>query len=106
MIHGCPYLPGDKRIQLGLRADNEVMALVGPENLIRDVCPVWRSAVDIIMTSGVQGRIAVSSLVQVSGVKRSGGECRCDRVGQAWVNVVRADTQRGNLPKFTSIPHE
>eukprot|EP00959_Pyramimonas_sp_CCMP1952_P334588 7006751-Pyramimonas_sp.AAC.2 len=57
MVQGCPYVPGDKHIQSGLRVDAEVLILVSLKNLIRDGIQVWRSANDIIMTSGVQGRI-------------------------------------------------
>eukprot|EP00959_Pyramimonas_sp_CCMP1952_P427426 8951763-Pyramimonas_sp.AAC.1 len=65
MIQGCPYLPGDKRIQSGLRTDAEVLILVGLGNLIRYS----------ILTSGVKGRIAVSSLVRLIGVKHNEDQC-------------------------------
>eukprot|EP00959_Pyramimonas_sp_CCMP1952_P345246 7230206-Pyramimonas_sp.AAC.1 len=54
MIHGCPYLPGGQHIQLGIRADAEVLILISLKNLICGSIPVWRSANDIIFTSGVE----------------------------------------------------
>eukprot|EP00959_Pyramimonas_sp_CCMP1952_P331926 6950427-Pyramimonas_sp.AAC.1 len=82
MIHGCPYLLGDGRIQSGLRMDSEVLIPVRLQNLIRDRIPVWRSANGINLTSGVRGRIPVSSLVQLIGIKRSRDRCVHDRIGQ------------------------
>eukprot|EP00959_Pyramimonas_sp_CCMP1952_P107022 2236945-Pyramimonas_sp.AAC.1 len=46
-VHGCSYLPGDNRIQYGLRMDSEVLVMVCLKNLIRSKIPVWRSANDI-----------------------------------------------------------
>eukprot|EP00959_Pyramimonas_sp_CCMP1952_P097317 2034426-Pyramimonas_sp.AAC.1 len=71
----------EKRIQSGQRADTEAMVLVRRGNLIRDGIPVWRSASDMIMTSGVKGRIPVSSLVKFIGIKHRGERVH-NRVGQ------------------------
>eukprot|EP00959_Pyramimonas_sp_CCMP1952_P411550 8624058-Pyramimonas_sp.AAC.1 len=103
MIHGCPYLPGDGRIQSGLRVDSEGLILVSLKNLFRDNAPVCRSANDIIMTSGVNGRIPVSSLVQLIGIQHSTVLRTDDRLGQTWVNELQVDTQRGGPPAKVQV---
>eukprot|EP00959_Pyramimonas_sp_CCMP1952_P110271 2307197-Pyramimonas_sp.AAC.1 len=49
---GCLSLPGDDRIQQGLRIYSEVLVTVGLKNPLRDCISMWRSASDIIMTAG------------------------------------------------------
>ena len=100
-IHGCPYLPGDDRIHSGLRPDSEVILMISLSTLIRDGYKVWRSANDIVMTSGAQGRIPVDSIIQMIGVKHH-PDCKYDRTGQIWgwpkhkPHVTSGDEVRGN----------
>ena len=82
-IHGCPYLPGDDRIQSGLRPDSEVILMISVSQLVRDKIPVWRSANDIVMTKGQQGRIPVGYIIQMIGIKHN-AKYRHDRTGQVW----------------------
>jgi len=96
MIHGCPYLPGDARIQSGLRPDSEVIIMISLKELLRNNIRVWRSANDIVMTSGAQGRIPVSMFVQIIGVKNV-QKYKYDRSGQVWLNNTYVDPGRGNL---------
>eukprot|EP00959_Pyramimonas_sp_CCMP1952_P298344 6240539-Pyramimonas_sp.AAC.1 len=59
------------------------------------------------MTSGVNGRITVRSLVQlIGGIKHNVDQCARDRVGQAWVNDLYAcaQTRRGGRPRFNCVP--
>eukprot|EP00959_Pyramimonas_sp_CCMP1952_P200954 4202842-Pyramimonas_sp.AAC.1 len=67
-VHACPYLPGDNRIQSGLRVDSEVFMLVSMNNLCRDNMAIWRSANDIIMSAGLCGRIPATHIVQLIGI--------------------------------------
>eukprot|EP00959_Pyramimonas_sp_CCMP1952_P180115 3766718-Pyramimonas_sp.AAC.1 len=50
-VHACPYVPGDNRIQFGLRVDFEVLIMVRLKNLLRDDMAMRRSANDIIMSA-------------------------------------------------------
>eukprot|EP00959_Pyramimonas_sp_CCMP1952_P411809 8629585-Pyramimonas_sp.AAC.1 len=56
-VHACPYLPGNNRIQSGLRVDSEVLIMVSLKNLPRDSTVIWRSANDTIASAGWSGRI-------------------------------------------------
>eukprot|EP00959_Pyramimonas_sp_CCMP1952_P173580 3627139-Pyramimonas_sp.AAC.1 len=67
-VRGCPHFPGDNRIQSGLRMDSEVLILISLKNLIRDKIQVWRSANDIVMTAGREGRIPPTHIVQLVGI--------------------------------------
>eukprot|EP00959_Pyramimonas_sp_CCMP1952_P086523 1809829-Pyramimonas_sp.AAC.1 len=80
-LHGCPCLPGDNRIQTGLRIDPEVLVMAGTKNLSRDNTPIWRSANDIVMTAGWNGRIPPTHIVQLIGILPC-YTCQCNRVGQ------------------------
>ena len=82
-IHGCPYLPGDDRIQSGLRQESEVILMISVSQLIRDHVKVWRSANDIVMTSGINGRRPVSYIMQMIGVKHD-PKYKYDRTGEIW----------------------
>eukprot|EP00959_Pyramimonas_sp_CCMP1952_P287104 6004035-Pyramimonas_sp.AAC.1 len=65
MMHGCPCLPGDRRIQSGLRMESEVLIMVSLNNLLRDDLLAWRSANDIVMISGINAgfrKVQLSSL--------------------------------------------
>eukprot|EP00959_Pyramimonas_sp_CCMP1952_P242747 5074291-Pyramimonas_sp.AAC.1 len=64
-VHGCPYLPGDNRIQSGLRVDSEVLVMVSLKNLLRDNALIWHSANDIIMSAGRDGRIPPTHIVKL-----------------------------------------
>eukprot|EP00959_Pyramimonas_sp_CCMP1952_P057932 1209284-Pyramimonas_sp.AAC.1 len=61
---------------------SEVLKPVSLKNLICANIPVWRSASDIVLTSGYNVRIPVSSLVQLLGIKRNMDQCLHGRVGQ------------------------
>eukprot|EP00959_Pyramimonas_sp_CCMP1952_P444897 9315866-Pyramimonas_sp.AAC.1 len=67
-VHACPYLPGDNRIQSGLRVDSDVLIMVSLKNLLRVSMPIWRSANDIIMSAGRNGRIPPTHIVQLIGI--------------------------------------
>eukprot|EP00959_Pyramimonas_sp_CCMP1952_P228502 4777244-Pyramimonas_sp.AAC.1 len=55
--------------------------MVSLKNLIRDNIPVWRSANDIVVTAGRNGRIPPIHIVQLIGTLPS-HICQCNRVGQ------------------------
>eukprot|EP00959_Pyramimonas_sp_CCMP1952_P212958 4455839-Pyramimonas_sp.AAC.1 len=59
--------------------------MVGLKNRFRYNIPVWRSANDIIMTAGRNGRIPQSHIVQLIGILPISTQCAHDRVGQAWL---------------------
>eukprot|EP00959_Pyramimonas_sp_CCMP1952_P429533 8995724-Pyramimonas_sp.AAC.1 len=86
-VHGCPYLPGDNRIQSGLLMDLEALILVSLKNLIRDNIPVWRPANDIVMTAGRNGRIPPTHIAQSIGILPN-HMCKYNSVGQIWINSV------------------
>eukprot|EP00959_Pyramimonas_sp_CCMP1952_P024962 523830-Pyramimonas_sp.AAC.1 len=100
-------MPIDGRIQSGLRVESDALIRVCLKNLLRDNIPVWRSANDIIMTSGIQGRILPSHIVQLIGIMPYCAQCKYDRVGQVWVNELHLeDNERGNLHGPTPVPRE
>eukprot|EP00959_Pyramimonas_sp_CCMP1952_P420577 8810000-Pyramimonas_sp.AAC.1 len=82
VIHGRPYLPADGRIQSGLLMESEALTMVGLKNLLRDNILVRRPASDVVLTSGINGRIPPGRIVQLIGIKPSIVQCRYDRVGQ------------------------
>eukprot|EP00959_Pyramimonas_sp_CCMP1952_P068711 1434190-Pyramimonas_sp.AAC.1 len=96
--HGCPYLPGDSKIQSGLRMDSEVLIMASLKNLIRDNIPVWRSANDIVMTAGRHGRIPPTHIVQLIGILPEYHR-QYNRVGQIWINPVLLEEDN---QKYTS----
>eukprot|EP00959_Pyramimonas_sp_CCMP1952_P204434 4275223-Pyramimonas_sp.AAC.1 len=67
-VHAWPYLPGDSRIQSGLRVDSEVLCVVCWKNLLRNSVPIWRSANDIITSAGRIGSIPPTHIVQLIGI--------------------------------------
>eukprot|EP00959_Pyramimonas_sp_CCMP1952_P077223 1614207-Pyramimonas_sp.AAC.1 len=67
-VHACSYLLGDNKIQSGLRVDSEVLIMVSLKNLFRDNMAIWRSANDMIMSAGRNGRIPPTHIAQLIGV--------------------------------------
>eukprot|EP00959_Pyramimonas_sp_CCMP1952_P192818 4031949-Pyramimonas_sp.AAC.1 len=59
--------------------------MVSLKNLVRDSIPIWRSANDVVMTAGRNGRIPPTHIVQLIGILPS-TDCQINRVGQVWVN--------------------
>eukprot|EP00959_Pyramimonas_sp_CCMP1952_P453332 9468061-Pyramimonas_sp.AAC.1 len=55
------------------------------KNLLRDNIPIWRSANDIVMTAGRNGRILPTHIAQLIGILPS-RSCLHNRVEQTWVN--------------------
>ena len=71
-VHGCPYLPGDKRILSGIRPDSDCIIFVSLKSLLQQGHRVWRSANDIILTSGFCGRIHPRCIMQITGLRGEG----------------------------------
>ena len=79
-IHGCLFLPGDLRIRSGIRHDAEVLIFVSVKGLLTAGMRIWRSANDIILTSGDAGRIHPACIIQMVGLQGVGF------VGKVWHN--------------------
>ena len=75
--------------------------MISVSQLIRDHVKVWRSANDIVMTSGMNGRIPVSYIMQMIGVKHD-PKYKYDRAGEIWCwtqnnNEVKRENERCNI---------
>eukprot|EP00959_Pyramimonas_sp_CCMP1952_P445302 9323774-Pyramimonas_sp.AAC.1 len=69
----------------------EVLAMVILKKLLRDDTPIWRSANDIIIASGNNGRIPPCRTVQLIGIKPNSVQCKYDRVGQVRVHGLHTE---------------
>eukprot|EP00959_Pyramimonas_sp_CCMP1952_P404918 8486367-Pyramimonas_sp.AAC.1 len=102
LVHGCPYLLGNNRIQSGLRVDFNVLILISLKNLLRDRVAVWRSATDFIKMAGRSGVLPPTHIVQLIGILPNSDQCKYSRVGHAWVNPLYMwDNERRNLRDVT-----
>eukprot|EP00959_Pyramimonas_sp_CCMP1952_P105808 2212293-Pyramimonas_sp.AAC.2 len=104
-VHGCPCLPGDNRSQSCLRIDSELLGMVSLKNLLRDSISVRRSVNDVIMTAGWEGGVPPSHNDQLIGILPNRTQCRHDRVGQVWINLLYIEDTSGATCVRPIFPH-
>ena len=89
-------MPGDKRIRSGFRHDSDVIIFVSMKSMLQDGVRIWRSANDIVLTSGEYGRIHPRHITQITALGADGF------VGKTWQNPLYFDKRLESLSTRTA----